>query len=91
MKKIESVSFGHKVSSLRMATNTTEITIGQIAKVLRCHERTARLYLREVNGSIDCYVQNRGEVVDHKTVIALQHRYANNVLAKRLKSLTLGI
>ena len=79
----ETVSSSHNMSS----TTAVGITIGQIARALRCHERSARLYLKEVNDNIDCYAQNLAEIVDRKTIIALQQRYANNVLARRLKSL----
>ena len=65
----------------------TTFTIGQVAKALRCHERSARLYLREVNGNIDCYASNRAEPVDRQTLVALYSRYAGNQVARRLTPL----
>ncbi len=68
-------------------TIAATFTIGQVAKALRCHERSARLYLREVNGNIDCYASNRAEPVDRQTLIALYARYAGNQVARRLTPL----
>ena len=31
------------------------VTVGQIAKALRCHEQSARSYLSEVCEQFDCY------------------------------------
>ena len=49
-------------------------TVGQIAKALRCHERSARLYLSEVNEQIDRYAENLSELIDVPTVVALCRR-----------------
>ena len=68
-------------------TIPSTFTIGQVAKALRCHERSARLYLREVNGNIDCYASDRAESVDRQTLMALYARYAGNQVARRLTPL----
>ncbi|MEZ4705802.1 MAG: hypothetical protein R3A44_01270 [Caldilineaceae bacterium] len=64
-----------------------KFTVGQIARALRCHERSARLYLREVNENIDCYAQNLSELVDGHTLVALCRRYENQMLGRRLIAL----
>lgn len=62
-------------------------TIGQIASALRCHERTARYYLHEVNAGIDRYASNLAEAVDQRTLFSLAHRHANTILGRRLAPL----
>ncbi len=59
-------------------------TVGQIARALRCHERSARLYLREVNAAIDHYAQDVSEFIDLATVVALYRRHQGERLAQRL-------
>ncbi|RIK42422.1 MAG: hypothetical protein DCC55_08975 [Chloroflexi bacterium] len=59
-------------------------TVGQIAKALRCHERSARFYLREVNAAIDHYASDVGEHIDLGTVVALYRRYQNSRIGRRL-------
>jgi hypothetical protein len=59
-------------------------TVGQIARTLRCHERSARLYLHEVNQAIDHYADNVGELIDLQTVLALCRRHQDSILGRRL-------
>ncbi len=59
-------------------------TVGQIAKALRCHERSARLYLHEVNQAIDYYAENFSEWVDLPTVIALCRKHRDTMVGRRL-------
>jgi hypothetical protein len=59
-------------------------TVGQIAKALRCHERSARLYLSEVNSAIDGYAEDLAERIDLRTVIALCRRHQNSMIGRRL-------
>ena len=59
-------------------------TAGQIAKALRCHERSARLYLHEVNQAIDYYAENFSEWVDLPTVIALCRKHRDTMVGRRL-------
>ncbi|MEZ4864679.1 MAG: hypothetical protein R3C14_25435 [Caldilineaceae bacterium] len=59
-------------------------TVGQIARALRCHERSARLYLHEVNQAIDHYSDNFGELVDIQTVVALCSKYRDSIIGRRL-------
>ncbi len=59
-------------------------TVGQIAKALRCHERSARLYLSEVNEQIDQYAENVSELIDIPTVVALCRRYRETMIGRRL-------
>ncbi|MCX6047148.1 MAG: hypothetical protein NT075_18750 [Chloroflexi bacterium] len=59
-------------------------TVGQIAKALRCHERSARLYLSEVNEQIDQYAENLSELIDIPTVVALCRRYRETMIGRRL-------
>lgn len=59
-------------------------TVGQIAKALRCHERSARLYLSEVNEQIDRYTENLSELIDVPTVVALCRRYRDTMIGRRL-------
>jgi hypothetical protein len=59
-------------------------TVGQIAKALRCHERSARLYLSEVNEQIDQYTENLSELIDIPTVVALCRRYRETMIGRRL-------
>ena len=59
-------------------------TVGQVAKALRCHERSARLYLSEVNEQIDRYAENVGELIDGPTVVALCRRYRDTIVGRRL-------
>lgn len=59
-------------------------TVGQIARTLRCHERSARLYLHEVNQAIDYYADNIGELIDLQTVIALCRRHQGSKVGRRL-------
>lgn len=59
-------------------------TVGQIAKALRCHERSARLYLHEVNQAIDYYTENFSELVDLPTVIALCRKHSDTMIGRRL-------
>ena len=60
------------------------ITVGQIAKALRCHEQTARAYLHEVNASIDRRTSDLAEAVDPTTLVALCRRHAGSVTERRL-------
>jgi len=60
------------------------LTVGQIARALRCHERSARVYLCEVNEQIDRYAENLGELIDIPTVVALCRRYRDTVIGRRL-------
>ena len=60
------------------------VTVGQIAKALRCHERSARLYLSEVNQRIDRYAENLGELIEVATVLALHRRYQDTIIGRRL-------
>lgn len=62
-------------------------TVGQIAKALRCHERSARLYLHEVNQTIDFYADNFSELVDVQTVVALCRKHRKNMIGRRLATL----
>jgi hypothetical protein len=62
-------------------------TVGQIARALRCHERSARLYLSEVNAAIDRYAIDVGERIDPRTVVELYHRYQDHMIGRRLVSL----
>jgi hypothetical protein len=62
-------------------------TVGQIAKALRCHERSARLYLSEVNAAIDRSVSDLSERIDGATVAALCRRHRDTILGRRLISL----
>lgn len=62
-------------------------TVGQIAKALRCHERSARLYLNEVNQTIDFFADNGSEQVDLQTVIALYRKHSNSIIGRRLATL----
>lgn len=62
-------------------------TVGQIARTLRCHERSARLYLSEVNAAIDRYASDVTERIDIGTVIALCRRYEDSIIGRRLVSL----
>ena len=62
-------------------------TVGQIAKALRCHERSARLYLHEVNQAIDYYAENFSEWVDLPTVIALCRKHRDTMVGRRLAGL----
>jgi hypothetical protein len=66
---------------------TKAVTVGQIAKTLRCHERSARLYLSEVNAKVDRYREDLGERIEITTVLALYQRYQDTVLGRRLVSL----
>jgi len=59
-------------------------TVGQIARTLRCHERSARLYLHEVNQAIDHYTENLGELIDRQTVIALCRHHQDSIMGRRL-------
>lgn len=63
------------------------ITVGQIARTLRCHERSARFYLSEVNAAIDRYASDVTERIDIGTVIALCRRYEDSIIGRRLVSL----
>ena len=74
-------------NSRRSKSKSVTFTMGQIARALRCHERSARLYLREVNDNIDCYAQNLSELVDGQTLVALYKRYENHILGRRLIAL----
>lgn len=69
------------------ATKTKYFTIGQIAKALRCHERSARAYLSEVNTNIDNYSSNLAEVVDYRTVLTLCLANSDKALGRRLMPL----
>ncbi|MCB0062612.1 MAG: hypothetical protein KDE19_10875 [Caldilineaceae bacterium] len=62
-------------------------TIGQIAKALRCHERSARLYLSEVNQTVDFYADNFSELVDVQTVAALYRKHRDSIIGRRLATL----
>ena len=59
-------------------------TIGQVAKALRCHERSARGYLYEINQSIDRYTSNLAEAVDYMTVMTLCLAHSDSSLGRRL-------
>lgn len=62
-------------------------TVGQIAKALRCHERSARLYLHEVNQTVDFYADNFSELVDMQTVVALCRKHRDSIIGRRLATL----
>lgn len=62
-------------------------TVGQIAKALRCHERSARLYLSEVNQAVDFYADNFSELVDVQTVAALYRKHRDSIIGRRLATL----
>jgi hypothetical protein len=62
-------------------------TVGQIARALRCHERSARLYLSEVNAAIDRYATDVSERIDPRTVVELYRRYQDSIVGRRLVSL----
>ena len=62
-------------------------TVGQIAKALRCHERSARLYLHEVNQAVDFYADNFSELVDVQTVVALCRKHRDSIIGRRLATL----
>ena len=66
-------------------------TVGQIAMALRCHERTARNYLHEVNANIDRYASNLAEVIDQQTIIDLGRRHADSITGRRLTPLLVPI
>lgn len=66
---------------------TKAVTVGQIAKTLRCHERSARLYLSEVNAKVDRYREDLGELIELTTVLALHRRYQDTMVGRRLVSL----
>ena len=70
---------------------TQRITVGQIAKALRCHEQTARAYLHEVNASIDRRASNLAEAVDVSTLVALCRRHADSVTGRRLVPLLVAV
>jgi len=59
-------------------------TVGQVAKALRCHERSARIYLSEVNQQIDRYAENVSELIDVGTVVTLCRRYRDTMIGRRL-------
>ncbi len=59
-------------------------TIGQIAKAMRCHERSARMYLYEVNQAVDFYADNFSELVDLQTVVALCRKHRDTIMGRRL-------
>jgi len=62
-------------------------TIGQIAKAMRCHERSARMYLSEVNQTVDFYADNFSELVDLQTVVALCRKHRDSIMGRRLAML----
>ncbi len=62
-------------------------TIGQIAKTMRCHERSARMYLHEVNNTVDFYADNFSELVDVQTVMALYRKHRDSIIGRRLATL----
>ncbi|HRW04666.1 MAG TPA: hypothetical protein P5121_06210 [Caldilineaceae bacterium] len=59
-------------------------TIGQIAKAMRCHERSARMYLHEVNQAVDYYADNFAELIDLQTVAALYRKHRDSIIGRRL-------
>jgi len=59
-------------------------TIGQIAKAMRCHERSARMYLHEVNQAVDYYADNFSELIDLQTVVALCRKHSDSIMGRRL-------
>ena len=63
------------------------ITVGQVAKALRCHERSARLYLSEVNATIDRYAMDVSERIDPRTIVARYRRYQDSIIGRRLVAL----
>ncbi|MFN8444042.1 MAG: hypothetical protein U0175_24890 [Caldilineaceae bacterium] len=63
------------------------VTVGQIAKALRCHEQSARSYLSEVCEQFDCYTSNLGEHVEMQIVYKLWKRHLNSQVGKRLTPL----
>jgi len=77
-----------------MANMTKTFTVGQIAKALHCHERSARIHLSEVNEQIDRYSVNLSELIDAKTidaktidakiVVILCRRYRDTLVGRRL-------
>lgn len=62
-------------------------TVGQVAKALRCHERSARIYLSEVNAKVDRYADNLSELIEFSTIVALCRRYHNTMMGRRLATL----
>ena len=70
---------------------TRNFTVGEIATALRCHERTARNYLHEVNASIDRYASNLAEVIDQQTLIDLGRHHANTIMGRRITPLLVPI
>ena len=70
---------------------TRKFTVGQIATALRCHERTARSYLHEVNASIDRYANDLSEAIDQQTFIDLCRRHADSVMGRRLVPLLVPV
>jgi len=74
----------HQVDLKELKEMKQGFTVGQIARTLRCHERSARLYLHEVNQAIDHYAENIGELIDLHTVIALCRRHQDSMLGRRL-------
>ena len=70
---------------------TRNFTVGQIATALRCHERTARNYLHEVNAGIDRYASNLSEAIDQQTLIDLCRRHADSVTGRRLVPLLVPV
>jgi hypothetical protein len=62
-------------------------TVGQVAKALRCHERSARVYLSEVNERIDRYANDLSEMIELSTVVALCRRYQDSIIGRRLVTL----
>ena len=59
-------------------------TIGQVAKAMRCHERSARMYLHEVNQTVDYYADNFSELIDLQTVAALCRKHRDSIIGRRL-------
>ena len=70
---------------------TRKFTVGQIAQALRCHQRTARHYLHEVNANIDSYADDLSEAIDQQTLIALCRRHAHSITGRRLTPLLVPV
>ena len=70
---------------------TRNFTVGQIATALRCHERTARNYLHEVNASIDRYASNLAEVIDQQTLVDFGRRHADTIMGRRITPLLVPV
>jgi hypothetical protein len=82
--------FSRFFSNKGATTMSKAITVGQIARTLRCHERSARAYLSEVNAAIDRYAEDLGEQIDGSTLVALCRHHQDSIIGRRLVSLLQG-